>query len=47
MPKKLIEDCDVQEYVVWYQDLGMQDVNRVGGQNASLGEMISNLSGAG
>ena len=47
MPKKLIEDCDVQEYVVWYQDLGMQDVNRVGGKNASLGEMISNLSGAG
>jgi len=37
----------VQEYVVWYQDLGMQDVNRVGGKNASLGEMISNLSGAG
>ena len=36
MPKKLIEDCDVQEYV-WYQDLGMQDVNRVGGKNASLG----------
>ncbi|RUO73018.1 phosphoenolpyruvate synthase [Idiomarina ramblicola] len=37
----------MQEYVVWYQDLGMQDVNRVGGKNASLGEMISNLSGAG
>jgi len=37
----------VQEYVVWYQHLGMQDVNRVGGKNASLGEMISNLAGAG
>ena len=37
----------MQEYVVWYQNLGMQDVNRVGGKNASLGEMISNLSGAG
>jgi pyruvate,water dikinase len=37
----------VQEYVLWYQELGMGDVNRVGGKNASLGEMISNLSNAG
>lgn len=36
-----------QEYVLWYQDLGMNDVDRVGGKNASLGEMISNLAGAG
>ncbi|MFQ3249593.1 MAG: pyruvate,water dikinase [Glaciecola sp.] len=37
----------MQEYVLWYQELGMGDVNRVGGKNASLGEMISNLSNAG
>ncbi len=37
----------MQEYVVWYQDLGMDDVAKVGGKNASLGEMISNLSNAG
>ena len=37
----------MQENVLWYQQLGMQDVNRVGGKNASLGEMISNLAGAG
>ncbi len=37
----------MQEYVLWYQELGMQDVPRVGGKNASLGEMISNLSNAG
>ncbi|GAB54852.1 phosphoenolpyruvate synthase [Glaciecola punicea ACAM 611] len=37
----------MQEYVLWYQELGMDDVNRVGGKNASLGEMISNLSNAG
>ena len=37
----------MQEFVIWYQDLGMHDVNRVGGKNASLGEMISNLAGAG
>jgi len=34
----------VQEYVLWYQELGMHDVGRVGG---SLGEMISNLANAG
>ncbi|WP_394189530.1 phosphoenolpyruvate synthase [Pseudoalteromonas atlantica] len=37
----------MQEYVLWYQELGMQDVPRVGGKNASLGEMISNLANAG
>jgi len=37
----------VQEYVLWYQELGMHDVGRVGGKNASLGEMISNLANAG
>jgi pyruvate,water dikinase len=37
----------VQEYVLWYQQLGMNDVSQVGGKNASLGEMISNLANAG
>lgn len=40
-------ESSVQEYVLWYQELGMQDVPRVGGKNASLGEMISNLANAG
>ena len=40
-------DVVVQEYVLWYEDLGMNDVDRVGGKNASLGEMISNLSNVG
>lgn len=35
------------EYVIWFRDLGMNDVERVGGKNASLGEMISQLSNAG
>jgi pyruvate, water dikinase len=30
--------------VVWFEDLRMTDVERVGGKNASLGEMISQLS---
>lgn len=35
------------EYVVSLDKLGNLDVERVGGKNASLGEMISNLAGAG
>ncbi len=37
----------MSEYVMWFNQLGMNDVDRVGGKNASLGEMISNLSNAG
>ncbi|MEY0661585.1 phosphoenolpyruvate synthase [Providencia rettgeri] len=33
--------------VLWYNQLGMNDVDRVGGKNASLGEMITNLSDLG
>ncbi|MEB3733010.1 PEP/pyruvate-binding domain-containing protein [Halopseudomonas pachastrellae] len=35
------------EYVVSFEQLGVDDVERVGGKNASLGEMISNLANAG
>ena len=35
------------EYILWFDQLGMQDVERVGGKNASLGEMISHLASAG
>lgn len=37
----------MQDNVLWYDGLGMNDVDRVGGKNASLGEMISNLSNMG
>jgi len=33
--------------VIWLQELGKNDIDRVGGKNASLGEMISNLANAG
>src|SRR5437762_71716 len=36
-----------QERVVWFDHLRMSDVHRVGGKNASLGEMISQLAGSG
>ncbi|MDX1453901.1 MAG: phosphoenolpyruvate synthase [Gammaproteobacteria bacterium] len=37
----------MDNYVLPFESLGMNDVERVGGKNASLGEMISNLAGAG
>ncbi len=37
----------MSDYVLWFDGLGMNDVDRVGGKNASLGEMISHLSGMG
>ena len=37
----------MSDYVIWFDQLGMDDVERVGGKNASLGEMISNLANVG
>ena len=37
----------MSEQVIWLDRLGMNDVDRVGGKNASLGEMISKLSALG
>jgi len=37
----------LQPYVIKLEELGMNDVEIVGGKNASLGEMISNLSNLG
>ncbi|MEJ1471629.1 MAG: PEP/pyruvate-binding domain-containing protein, partial [Candidatus Sedimenticola sp. (ex Thyasira tokunagai)] len=34
----------MNNYVQWLSDLGMSDVEKVGGKNASLGEMIQNLT---
>ncbi|MBO1436979.1 phosphoenolpyruvate synthase [Meiothermus sp. CFH 77666] len=34
-------------YIRWFETLGMKDLEVVGGKNASIGEMISNLSQAG
>ncbi len=33
--------------IMWFADIGLADLERVGGKNSSLGEMISNLSAAG
>ncbi len=37
----------MNENLVWFAELGMDDVPRVGGKNASLGEMIGSLKSAG
>ncbi len=37
----------MNNYVIWFEKLGMNDVEIVGGKNASLGEMISNLADSG
>ncbi|WP_022951816.1 phosphoenolpyruvate synthase [Leucothrix mucor] len=36
-----------QQYIVWLNQLGINDIDHVGGKNASLGEMIQNLSNLG
>jgi pyruvate,water dikinase len=37
----------MSKQIIWFNELDMNDVERVGGKNASLGEMIQNLSSAG
>jgi pyruvate,water dikinase len=39
--------AETTRYVAWLADVGQGDVGRVGGKNASLGEMIQRLRGAG
>ena len=36
-----------RQYVLWFEALGLGDLPRVGGKNASLGEMIRTLGGEG
>ena len=33
--------------VLWFSELGLKDLDKVGGKNASLGEMVQNLTSAG
>ncbi len=38
---------DQEKYVKWFKNLHADEVPQVGGKNASLGEMISELKDAG
>ena len=37
----------MSSYILWFDSLGINDIDTVGGKNASLGEMISQLARAG
>ncbi|WP_394182416.1 phosphoenolpyruvate synthase [Marinomonas posidonica] len=37
----------MSKFIKWFKDLRLEDVGQVGGKNASLGEMISNLTDLG
>ncbi len=41
--RELLEDKE-QAFVLWFEEVGMEDVSLVGGKNASLGEMIQQLT---
>jgi pyruvate,water dikinase len=34
----------MMNYIKWFKELGIKDVNEVGGKNGSLGEMYNNLT---
>ena len=37
----------MSDYILWLDKISMADLGQVGGKNASLGEMIGNLTSAG
>jgi len=37
----------MKQYIIWLNQLGIDDIDQVGGKNASLGEMIGNLTNLG
>ncbi|BAO43820.1 pyruvate, water dikinase [Thiolapillus brandeum] len=47
MNTNITEDSLMLEQIIWFENLSMESLPQVGGKNASLGEMISNLSSAG
>ena len=40
-------DPATPDNVRWFAELGLADLEQVGGKNSSLGEMVANLSSAG
>ncbi len=41
------KDTTLSDYILWLDKISMTDLGQVGGKNASLGEMIGNLTSAG
>jgi len=44
---KVLQEIPLNDLVLWLDQLRMSDLGRVGGKNASLGEMIGNLANLG
>src|SRR5690348_7753166 len=44
LPVELLEETPLNDLVLWLDQLRMTDLGKVGGKNASLGEMIGNLA---
>jgi pyruvate,water dikinase len=44
LPAWIVERCAVTVYVLAFDEVGMQDVERVGGKNASIGELLRALT---
>jgi pyruvate,water dikinase len=43
-PEKIVLQPKDQAFILWFEDVNMTDISLVGGKNASLGEMIQQLS---
>ena len=46
-PERVTETSKDQKFVLWFEEVGIEDVPLVGGKNASLGEMIQQLASSG
>lgn len=43
-PEKIVLQPKDQAFILWFEEVGMVDISLVGGKNASLGEMIQQLT---
>ncbi len=46
-PERVDRESREDAFVLWFEEVGIADINLVGGKNASLGEMIRQLSSKG
>lgn len=46
-PERIVSSPKQDKFVLWFEEVGIEDVPLVGGKNASLGEMIQQLSAKG
>ena len=46
-PERLSQESREESFVLWFEEVGIADIGLVGGKNASLGEMIQELTSKG